>query len=192
MSTMEAYKKNDDLLGAYARFQATSKSWASRWWACVEEIYTTSKKWCHYYVIDPIKRTIRQITRGRARKFFIEDVLDFNGIDPTGCGAYIVDHANENNEQMWIKCGKADEGKTRLAQHFTRDYSGKVFSGKLLAWYPCKNSNHALTVENIIRDHFEKKGFALLGNDRFPELHAVTEEDFAELERKIKIVEEIF
>jgi hypothetical protein len=47
-------------------------------------------------------------------------------------------------------------------------------------------------VENIIRDHFEKKGFSLLGNDRFPKLREITEEDFAELERKIKIVEEIF
>lgn len=192
MSTMEMYKKNDDLLGAYAKFQTTSKTWASRWWKCVEEIYANSKKWCHYYIIDPIKRTIRQISRGRARKFFLEDVLDFNNITPTGCGAYIVSHADKFGKHLWTKCGKADDGTARLAQHFTKDYYNIASTGKLIAWYPCKNANHALTVENIIRDHFEKKGLMLLGNDRFPELVEITTEDYAELERKIKIVEEIF
>lgn len=192
---MDYYINHGDLPGAYARFQATSKSWKSRWWKVVENIFNKVSGWAKYFAIDPISRVLRRITRGRLPSVAVVvkggDRLTFN-VPVEGCGAYIVQHFDEADHHLWIKCGKADDGVNRLNQHFKADYCGQAERGVVLGWYSCKNANHALTVENIIRDHFEKKGFALLGKDRFPELHEVTAEDFAELERKIKIVEEIF
>ena len=192
---MDYYINKGDLPGAYDRFQNTSASWKSRWWKVVEKIFEKVKGWAKYFSIDNAKRVLKRITRGRLPS--VENVvkganrLVFN-VPAEGCGAYIVQHFDKMDKHLWIKCGKADDAIDRLTQHFKNDYYGKAERGVVLGWYSCKNANHALTVENIIRDHFEKKGFALLGHDRFPELHEVTAEDFAELERKIKIVEEIF
>ena len=193
--SMDYYINNGDLPGAYERFQTTSASWKSRWWNVVEKIFNKVTGWANYFVLDPINRVLKRITRGRLPS--IENVvkganrLSFN-VPAEGCGAYIVKHFDKEDKMLWTKCGKADDAITRLTQHFKNDYYGRAERGVVVGWYPCKNANHALTVENIIRDHFQKKGFKLLGNDRFPTLYEITEEDFAELERKIKIVEEIF
>ena len=193
--SMDYYINRGDLPGAYERFQNTSASWKSRWWKVVEKIFEKVTGWAKYFSIDNAKRVLKRLTRGRLPS--VENIvkgqnrLSFN-VPAEGCGAYIVEHFDKWDVPLWIKCGKADNVMNRLTQHFTNDYCGEAERGVVLAFYPCKNSNHALTVENIIRDHFEKKGFVLKGNDRFPKLREITEEDFAELERKIKIVEEIF
>lgn len=192
--TMNDYIKTSDLPGAYERFQNTTGAWKSRWWSVVEEIYNNCVKWAKYFAIDPINRVLKRLTRGRLPDpctLTVESQLTYN-VPAEGCGAYIVQHFDNKGKSLWIKCGKADNAKVRLEQHFTKDYYKQAFSGVVLGWFSCKNSNHALTAENIIRDHFQKKGYKLMGNDRFPSLSEITAEDFAEIERKLKIVEEIF
>ena len=192
--TMKDYINASDLPGAYERFQNTTAAWKNKWWEVVETIYATCKKWAKYFSIDHAKRVLKRLTRGRLPDpvtLTVENHLVYN-VPAEGCGAYIVQHFDSKGKALWIKCGKADNAKRRLEQHFTHDYYKKAFTGTVLGWFSCKNANHALTAENIIRDHFEKKGFCRLGNDRFPDLHEVTAEDFAEIERKLKIIEEIF
>ena len=192
--TMNDYIKTNDLPGAYDRYQNTTGAWKARWWKVIETIYTTCQKWAKYYAIDPIKRVLKRLTRGRLpdpSTLTVENQLTYN-VHAEGTGAYIVQHFDNKGKSLWIKCGKADDAKRRLEQHFTKDYYKVAFTGVVIGWFPCKNANHALTAENIIRDHFEKKGLRRLGNDRFPTLSEVTAEDFVEIERKLKIVEEIF
>lgn len=189
MTTMTEYKANNDLLGAYERYQTAGNTWKSRWWAVVEEIYYSCEEWAKRYVIDPIKHIIKRVYK--SRKNFLAENMRFE-CEAEGCGAYVVQHFNAKGELLWTKCGKADDAKARLLQHFTVDYRDEVVSGVCLKWYPCKNSNHALTVENIIRDHFEKKGCELLGNDRFAGLEVITVEDWAAIQKNVDIVEQIF
>lgn len=192
--TMKDYIKTSDLPGAYERFQNTTATWKDRWWKVIEEIFATCQKWAKYYSIDPVKRVLKRLTRGRLpdpSTLTVENHLVYK-VEAEGTGAYLVQHFDNKGKALWIKCGKADNAKRRLEQHFTKDYYKQAFSGIVIGWFPCKNANHALTAENIIRDHFEKKGLRRLGNDRFPTLSEVTAEDFAEIERKLKIVEEIF
>lgn len=191
--TMAGYIRKNDLEGAYERYQNTSNTWKNRWWEVVEEIFNSSTKWAKEYILDPIKRELTKIVkkvakRGRPRTFFLEEVMTFN-CEAEGCGAYIVQHFDSNGKAMWIKPGKAEDAKRRMAEHFQKDYrKTDIAKGVCLAWYPCKNKNHALTVENIIRDHFEEKGFTLFGQDRFTDLAEVTAEDFAEINRRVAIV----
>ncbi|MBQ8792962.1 MAG: hypothetical protein IJZ62_05120 [Clostridia bacterium] len=189
MMTMVEYKQNNDLMGAYARYQSAGATWKSRWWAVVEEIYYSCEEWAKRYVIDPIKHIIKRVYK--SRKNFLADNMIFD-CEVEGCGAYVVQHFDENDNLLWTKCGKADDGKKRLLQHFTQDYKDIAAFGICLKWYPCKNANHALTVENLIRDHFEKKGCELLGNDRFGGLEIITAEDWAAIQRNVDIVEQCF
>lgn len=191
--SMNDYRRNNDLMGAYERYQKTNKVWRERWWALVEEIYHASKEWAEKYILNTAERILEKIMkkRGRPRKFFLSDVMTFN-VEAEGCGAYIVQHFDADGQPLWIKPGKADNAKKRMEQHFKSDYKGQAMSGVCLAWYPCKNKNHALSVENVIRDYFEQKGFFLLGQDRFPDLTEITEEDYEIINRNISYVNKAF
>ena len=189
--TMEDYKATGDLLGAYKRFEETSISWKKRWWAVVEEIHSKHAFWLKHFIIDPINRVLKRITKGRLPKYSVESRLAYN-VKAEGCGAYIVQHFDASKHSLWIKCGKANDAKTRLDQHFKVDYKGVAMTGTVLAWFPCTNSNHALCMENLIRDYYEKKGYTLLGNDRFTNLVEVTEEDLRILELKASELAKLF
>lgn len=192
--TMSGCIKDDNLEGAYSKYLSTSPNWKARWWATVETIYYGAKKWARKYIIDPIQHLLTPVKKGKGRPktFFLEDVLDFNGIDPKGYGAYIVQHFDADGNPLWVKPGKANDGYKRLGQHFTKDYKDQAVTGILLGWYPCKNKNHALSVENVIRNHFEEKGFFLLGEDRFPDVQEVTAEDVAEIAEGVKYIAKAF
>lgn len=192
--TMKSYIENDDLLGAYNRYQSTNNTWKNRWWETVESIYYSSIEWASKFIIDPVKRILTQIKqvltpkKKKGRPSIIDKVMTFN-VPAEGCGAYVVQHFNSKGESMWIKPGKADDARKRMAEHFRKDYKDTdIATGVCLAWFPCKNKNHALSVENILRDHFESKGFQLLGQDRFPDLQKITEEDWNEINRRINFI----
>ena len=189
--TMREYELESDLLGAYERFEHTTNRWKSRWWALIETIYSKSTFWTKHYILDPIKRVLKRITKGRLPKHRTENRLIYK-VEADGTGAYIVQHFDNKKKSLWIKCGKADNAKKRLEQHFNVDYSGEVKSGIVLGWFPCKNSNHALAMEDIIRDYFQTKGFSLKGKDRFTDLFEVTENDFKILNAKAEILATLF
>lgn len=191
--TMQDYRKENDLVGAYKRYQSATKSWQGRWWKVVEDIFNACTAWAKYFILDPIKRELKKLGRGRIPNpaTLVNHNLIFN-VPAEGCGAYIVQHFNKKGKHLWIKCGKADDAIRRLNQHFAVDYANEADSGVVLGWYPCKNEDHALAMEDVIRNHFKQKGYAIKGKDRFPTLYEVTEEDFAELNRKAEILAMIF
>jgi hypothetical protein len=78
-----------------------------------------------------------------------------------------------------------------LTQHLNKDYKGTAVRAECIAFYPAKNSNHALSIENVLRDFFNRK-HALLGNDRFPTLEAIAPEEFDAIEKKLEILATIF
>lgn len=184
------YIFEEDFLGAYDRFINTTARWKNYWWSAVETIFNQSKFWVKHYIIDPIAKIIKRISRGRLPQ--IEKDRLIYRVEAEGCGAYIVEHFDKNGNRLWIKCGKADNAKKRLKQHFDKDYKDLAETGTVLAWFSCKNSNHALSMENIVRDHFEKQGFEILGNDRFPTLTKITDKDLFELNQKAEILEKLF
>ena len=189
--TRDEYLAQNDLLGAYQRFEDTNKTWKTYWWEAVEEIFHKSAEWAKYFLLDPVKRLLKRITRGRLPAFNAKSHLTYK-VEAEGCGAYIVEHFDSNGKRLWIKCGKADDAKKRLEQHFKVDYKGEAESGTVLGWFPCKNANHALSMENVIRDYFETKGFALFGKDRFPTLSELTAEDVQILSQKAEILATLF
>lgn len=159
----------------------------------VEDIFNACTAWAKYFILDPIKRELKKLGRGRIPNpaTLINHHLAFN-VPAEGCGAYLVQHFDKKEKHLWIKCGKADDAIRRLNQHFTVDYAGQAQSGAVLGWFPCKNEDHALAMEDVIRAYFKKKGFAILGKDRFPDLHEITAEDVAELNRKAEILATLF
>lgn len=186
------YIDNNDLEGAYERFQETSANWKNRWWETVETIYTACADWAKRYILDPITHTLTKMKkRGRPAKHKTADLLTME-CAVSGCGAYFVEHYH-NGERVWGKCGKANNGEKRLLQHFTNDYPGEIDHGVVKLWYPCVNPDHALTMENVMRDYFNrKKGLTLLGNDRFGDYAGITPEDVAYLDKKYKITKKLF
>lgn len=191
--SMNDYKENADLLGAYDRYEKTSRQWKNRWWAVVEEIYNASAEWAKKYILNPVKRTLTAIIkkRGRPAKYNENDFLTFE-CEASGCGAYFVEHY-DGKRKKWSKCGKADNAHRRLKQHFTVDYKGEITRGIVKLWYPCVNSDHALTMENVMRDYFHhKKNLRLLGNDRFPDCGELTAEDVEYLNRKYALTKALF
>ena len=189
--TRNEYLAQNDLLGAYQRFEDTISRWKDYWWEAVEEIFHKSAEWAQRFLLDPVERLLRRIPRKRSPALDAEKRLTYK-VEAEGCGAYIVEHFNSNGERLWIKCGKANDVKQRLVQHFKVDYKGEAESGTVLGWFSCKNSNHALSMENVIRDYFETKGFALLGKDRFPTLSELTAEDVQILSQKAEILATLF
>ncbi|MBR4929817.1 MAG: GIY-YIG nuclease family protein [Bacteroidaceae bacterium] len=189
MSAKE-YIRFKDIEGAYERFKKATLRWKNYWWDVVVEIYETIKQIQREFSIDLAKRILTK-KRGRRKSMYLEDVMEFKCI-AEGTGAYVVQHFDDKGKLLWTKVGKADDAQKRLAQHFTSDYKNVAKTGICLNWFPAKNSNHAFSIEDILRDHFQKKGYHLMGNDRFDDLCEVTEQDWAEINARLNILATIY
>lgn len=62
------YINNNDLEGAYERFQITYRNWKDHWWETVETIYKASAEWAKKYILDPVNRTLTAIANTTRRK----------------------------------------------------------------------------------------------------------------------------
>lgn len=186
----QKYIDKNDLEGAYRRFKTTYANWKDHWWAVVEEIWNTCKDWAKKFVLDPIKRVLRsrETIKCRGRK---SDAQVMYECEAHGTGAYIVKHYDADNNLLWTKVGKADDVEKRLCQHLKQDYKGTAVFARCVAFYPCNNPDHALSMENLLRYHFNKS-HDLLGHDRFPDLTEVTAEDLATLDEKAKVLATLF
>lgn len=189
MSAKE-YIRFKDIEGAYERFKQATLRWKNYWWNVVVEIYEAVQKIQREFLID-LRNRILTKKRGRHKSLYLEDVMEFKCI-AEGTGAYTVQHFDDEGKLLWTKVGKADDAYRRLTQHFTTDYKGVAKSGVCLNWFPAKNSNHALSIENVLRDYFQRKGYHLMGNDRFDDLCEVTEQDWAEIQSKVNVLATIF
>ena len=186
----QKYIDKNDLEGAYHRFRTAYKNWKSHWWSVVEEIWNTCKDWATKFVLDPIKQVLleRDMVKHRGRK---SDAQVAYMCEAYGTGAYIVQHYDVDNNLLWTKVGKADKVEKRLREHLNKDYKGTAVFARCIAFYSCKDSDHALSMENLLRNHFNKR-FALLGHDRFPDLTEVTAEDIETLDEKAKVLATLF
>lgn len=186
----QKYIDKNDLEGAYKRFVTTYANWKDHWWAVVEEIWNTCKDWAKRFVLDPVNRVLRsrEVIKCRGRK---SDAQVAYLCEAHGTGAYIVKHYDKDNNLLWTKVGKADNVEKRLREHLKKDYKGTAVFAQCVAFYPCKDPDHALSMENLLRSHFNKK-HGLLGHDRFPDLMEVTAEDLATLDEKAKVLATLF
>lgn len=185
----QKYITNNDLLGAYRRFETAYKNWKDHWWSVVKEIWERCSNWAREWILDPITRTLMpQTIRHRGRK---SSAMVGYRCEAQGMGAYIVQHFDDKDTRLWTKVGKADDVQKRLIQHLTKDYKKIATRAECIAFYPAKNSDHALSIENVLRNFFNQK-YPLLGNDRFPTLENIPEEDFRLIAEKLKILETIF
>ena len=62
------YINNNDLEGAYERFQITYRNWKDHWWKTVETIYKASAEWAKKYILDPVTRTLTAIQQKAKKK----------------------------------------------------------------------------------------------------------------------------
>ena len=62
------YINNNDLEGAYERFQITYRNWKDHWWETVETIFNASADWAKKYILDPVNRTLTAIGKTTRRK----------------------------------------------------------------------------------------------------------------------------
>lgn len=179
--SMESYITDNDLEGAYERYKSTSKRWEKSWWATIETIYNNCKEWAKQYILNPIEKTLKKIKNSRIS---IDSNIQYL-CNAEGCGAYIVQHYTSSGISQWIKCGKANNVKSRLKEHFSEKPYKDTVRGVCLAFYPCLNSEHAEASESVIRRYFIEKGYALQRQDRFPTLTDISEEDYIEIGKRI-------
>ena len=189
-NAQQKYIDSNDLEGAYKRFTSTNITWKNHWWSVVEKIWNSCKDWAKDFVLDPIKRILsrRETIKSKGRK---TDAQVAYLCEAHGMGAYIVKHYDAENHLLWTKVGKADDVNKRLRQHLKQDYKGVAVFAQCVAFFPCKNSDHALSMENVLRHHFNTR-FGLLGHDRFPELQEITSDDLEALNQKAEILATIF
>ena len=188
----QIYIDKKDIEGAYDRFQRAYKNWKEHWWNVITTLYEKFERIRKNYKIDFVNRVVEKIIkRGRKKAFYLDEVLTFE-CDAHGVGAYVVRHYDDRGRILWTKVGKAEDAQKRLAQHFQGEYKENPVSGVCLKWFPAKNENHALSIENILRDHFQKKGYNLIGNDRFTDLYETTEQDWEEINAKLEVLETLF
>lgn len=187
---MKTYITNNDLTGAYKRFQNAKGRWKDQWWNTVETIFYGSAEWATKFILDPVARILQRIKQGFDLSGKIEGLTE----NVQGTGAYIVQHFDKDGNPLWIKVGEAQSARQRLYGHLkSGEYAKhKIDRAKVLAWYPCKSVNHALSVENLLRDHFQNKGYKLMGHDRFPGLEKLTKHDLKTLQTKIDMMETLF
>ena len=182
------YINRNDLNGAYKRFVSAYRNWKDHWWAVVVEIWDRCKEWAKDYVLDVLNRTLlpKLIKRGRKSIANVEYECDAYGM-----GAYVVQHFDAQDNPLWIKVGKANDVHKRLNEHLTKDYRGNAKRAVCLCFYPAKSDNHALSIENVLREHFNKEHY-LLGNDRFPSLVNISADDKQIIGKKLEILATIF
>ena len=186
------YVKENDLMGAYGKYQMANARWKNHWWETVEKIYNSGREWAKQYILDPINRTLTKIGKAIKERLknnvYIED--ETQGVK--GCGAYLVFHYLDNGLQ-WMKVGKTDKGMSRMYDHFKKDYKDQIDGAIIKLWYPCDNSDIALSMENVMRDYFHnKKNFELKKQDRFPDCDEITEDDVNYLNGKYQLLKQLF
>lgn len=185
----QEYINRNDLEGAYKRYDTARANWKEHWWSVVVEIWNKCKDWAKKFALDlENHKLVKLVKRGRPAKVANIEYA----CEAEGCGAYIVQHFDSKGRILWTKVGKADNVRKRLAEHLKSDYKGEAFSAICLHFFPAKNKNHALSVENVLRDHFEAKGCRLLGNDRFPTVHEVTAEDLKAISERLYFTNKSF
>lgn len=185
------YVRKNDLLGAYGKYQKANNRWKDHWWETVEKIYNSGRGWAKRYILNPIARTLTKIVR-TIKQLFDDDCIVDETQGVKGCGAYLVFHYLDNDLQ-WMKVGKTDKGMSRMYDHFTKDYKDQIDGAIIKLWYPCDNSDIALSMENVMRDYFHnKKNFELMGKDRFPDCEEITEEDVNYLNNKYELLKQLF
>lgn len=183
------YIENNNLEGAYHRYTIAYRNWKEHWWSVVVEIWNKCKDWAKKFALDlKEQKLVKLVKRGRPAKV---SNIEY-ACEAKGCGAYIVQHFDSKGRILWTKVGKADNVQKRLAEHLKKDYEGEAVRALCLHFFPAKNKNHALSVENILRDHFEEKGCRLLGNDRFPTVHEVTAEDVEAINARLYFTNKSF
>lgn len=186
----QKYIDKNDLEGAYNRYATAYRNWKEHWWSVVEEIWKTCTEWAKKFILDPVAKVLqkREEAKCRGRK---SDAQIMYECEARGMGAYIVKHYDSENNLLWTKVGKADNVVKRLREHLKKDYKGVAVFAKCVGFYSAKNSDHALSIENVLRNHFNKN-HALLGHDRFPTLEEVTAEDLTVLDEKMKVLATLF
>lgn len=69
-ATMAQIARDKDFEQAKERYEAcTSNRWKSEWWKIITDIWATTTKWAKEYIIDPIKKEIISITKGKRHNY---------------------------------------------------------------------------------------------------------------------------
>lgn len=188
--TAKEYIANNDLLGAYERFENTSIRWYHHWWETVVIIYKGDTKWKIQYSLDLIEQKLTKDDKYRVTNYASIQVECKNEI--TNCGAYFVTHYL-NGKVVWSKCGMTTRGLSRIDEQQRKDYRWLVDNTIVRLWFPCEFVEQAKTMEDVMRRYFRDiKRYNYLATDRFPEEDVVTKEDIDFLSRKYKEVLKLY
>lgn len=177
----QKYIDNLDFNGACEKYKSSDNNTIGFWNNALREIAKNAPKTIQ---IDEKYRVLFSLFRVEAK-----DAPSF----PYGvCGAYIVQHFDLEDNSLWIKVGSSKNIGKRLKQHYLTDYRGEIFSAKCLKYYQTNSAEEAQIIESILRAYFLRKGYSLLGNDRFPDLVEVTNKDWKKLDIVINKIKNDF
>lgn len=109
-NNMAWYIENEDFEGAVNRWMNTSSNWKSRWFDVCKEIFDRSKKWMNDYIVNPIDRTIKKITKIITKKItkYSDSIQIAEGVDLLDEAkekCYLFTFFDENNKMVCSKIG---------------------------------------------------------------------------------------
>lgn len=168
----------NDIESAIYRYENTTMRYKDYWWDIVNNIFNRVREYAEYYIIDPIKKTIKKI------KEFAETLIDELN-KKYEFVAYVLELKNVKRKNSpssrYLKVGETGDIETRKEQ-LKQSYKCDVEVKKV---YKFDNEDTALSMENYMRLYFKRKnkGADFVPKDRFKE-QKLTAEDIIAFNKK--------
>lgn len=109
-SSMATYIVLDDFEGAVERFLQTSARWKKAWFEVCEQIYNNNKEWAKKYILNPIDRSIKKLTKiiAKRKTKYSETIQIAEGVDLLDQAkekCYLFTFFDENDNLVCSKIG---------------------------------------------------------------------------------------
>lgn len=108
--SMNWYVDNNDFEGAVERFESTSPRWKGAWFDTCEQIFKQCKEWAKTYILNPLERTIKKITKiaTQRKSKYSEAIQILEGVELLNEAkekCYLFRFLDEEDEMVCSKVG---------------------------------------------------------------------------------------
>jgi len=129
--SLKEYIAQNDLEGAYLRYQNANAKWREHWWSGVVEIFNSCKEFASQFILDLENKVLRPIiekVKNVKSKIINRDVPIIEKGDFSNCHGeqvYFFKFFNEADEILWTKIGTTAKSYFDRCKREIYDYNRK-------------------------------------------------------------------
>lgn len=174
----------NDFMEALARFNMANARWKEHWFNACEKITKKCKEWANKYTLNRATLTIEKMVK-KAKETVRKVMRKHNGASYV----YLIKMFDDAGQYVFLKGGKADSVSKRLKDLSKTEYKRdgvQINRVEIIKTWELPSSHLAESFEQALHAYL-CQFFDNIPNDRYHP-QELTEEQFAELDRRHKII----